>query len=370
MVLENQGKAYNPKIFELEKESHERFNGLPREAVDALRQVSNQGKRKDLPDKWTYEKLWEMRKARRSAEIGHFLSEMNYDIYVGIEDELVENSIDTQVRLYPDYVPRSNDIIDYAIKASKARMRAFISQDHFFPTVGQAWAAQQKVDEMVQAGQLEKACQCLGAHIFAWSHHPDQVHLIQKYPNLGAVMFWCQTYGGDNCGPKLRILDENGKLDSEVKEIVRLCAQYKIPLMTGHATMDFKKVYPLAQYAHEVGAHLLWMHAAPWAGHEDQATITQCKELVSLGCYLQCDANKILPSIIWPMIDPNHGMDWMAQLGPDHIIPCTDGGQPFFGDAVDIWKMFVRAMIHYGLKKEDIKTMIQTNPAEFLYLDK
>jgi hypothetical protein len=363
------GKAYNPKMFETEKDAHEKFNGLPQEAIDTLRKVSQDGKIKaGLPDKWTYDKLWEMHKAGRGGQVGHFIFEMFYDIYMGIEDELVENSIDTQVRLYPDYVPRSNDIIEYAIKASKAKMRAFISQDHFFPTAGQAWAAQQKVDEMVQSGQLEFATECLGAHIFAWSHHPDQVHLIHKYPNVGAVLFWCQTYGGSNCGPTLRMYDEYGKLDPEVKEIVKLCAQYKIPLMTGHATMTYDLVLPLAQYASEVGAHLMWMHAAPWAAREERATIQQYRDLVRLGCYLQIDANKVLPSIIWPCIDPNQGLNWMTELGPDHIIPCTDGGQPFFGDALDIWKMFVRAMIHYGLKKDDIKTMIQANPANFLFL--
>jgi hypothetical protein len=222
------GKAFNPKMFDIEKEAHERFNSLPKEAVDTLRKVSHEMKAKNLPSKWTYDSLWEMHKAGRSGEVGHFIFEMMYDVYMGIEDELVENSIDTQVRLYPDYVPRSNDILEYAVKASKAKMRAFISQDHFFPTMGQAWAAQQKVDEMVQAGQLERACQCLGSHILAWSHHPDQIHLIHKYPNIGAVLFWCQTYGGANCGPTLRMYDENGKLDSEVKEILKLCAQYKI----------------------------------------------------------------------------------------------------------------------------------------------
>jgi hypothetical protein len=363
------GKAFNPKMFEAESNAHEKFNSLPQEAVDTLRKVTHDGKAKGLPDKWTYDKLWEMHKAGRSGEVGHFIFEMMYDIYMGVEDELVENSIDTQVRLYPDYVPRSNDIIEYAIKASKAKMRAFISQDHFFPTVGQAWAAQQKVDEMVQAGQLERACQCLGSHILAWSHHPDQIHLIQKYPNIGAVLFYCQTYGGDNCGPTLKIYDDKGKLDTEVKEVLRLCGQYKIPVMTGHATMTYESVLPMAQYASEVGARLLWMHAAPWAAREDRATIQQYRDLIRLGCYLQVDANKVLPSIIWPMIDPNQGLGWMAELGPDHIIPCTDGGQPFFGDALDIWKMFVRAMIHFGIKKEDIKTMIQKNPAEFLYLD-
>jgi hypothetical protein len=295
---------------------------------------------------------------------------MFYDIYMGIEDEFVENSIDTQVRLYPDYVPRANDIIEYAVKASQAKMRAFISQDHFFPTVGQAWGAQQRVDEMVRDGQLEYACQCLGAHILAWSHHPDQIHLIDKYPNLGAVLFWCQTYGGKNCGPEIHMFDEHGKLDSEVKEVIRLCAQYKIPVMTGHAAMTYDRILPMAQYASEVGAHLLWMHAAPWAAMPERATIQQYRELIRLGCYLQVDGNKVLPSIVWPMIDPNQGLEWMAEVGPDHVIPCTDGGQPFFGDALDCWRMLVRAMIHFGIKKEDIKTMIQTNPAKFLYLDK
>ncbi len=363
------GKAYNPKMFDSESDHHEKFNSLPQEAIDAYRAARAEGISKTgMPDKWTYDKLWEMHQAGRSGQVGHFIFEMFYDIYMGVEDELVANSIDTQVRLYPDYVPRSNDILEYAVKASQAKMRAFISQDHFFPTFGQAWCAQQKLNEMVQAGQLEQACQCLGAHMLAWSHHPDQVHLASKYPNLGTILFYCQTYGGKNCGPNLRILDEKGKLDAEVKEVIKLCAQYKIPVMSGHAAMTYDRILPMAQYASEVGANLLWMHAAPWAAMPERATYQQYKDLIKLGCYLQIDANKVLPSIIWPMIDPNQGLEWMAELGPDHIIPCTDGGQPFFGDALDCWKMFVRAMIHFGLKKEDIKTMIQKNPAKFLYL--
>jgi hypothetical protein len=364
------GKAYNPKMFELERDAHERFMGISQEAIDAAqKKFAETRETAGLPPKWGFDRLWEAHKAGRSGQVGHFISEMVYDVYMGIEDELVENSIDTQVRLYPDYVPRANDIIEYAIKASKAKMRAFISQDHFFPTVGQAWCAQQRVEEMVRDGQLDYACQCLGTHILAWSHHPDQIHMIHKYPNLGGILFWCQTMGGRNCGPDLRILDENGKLDSEVKQVIKLCAEYKIPVMTCHAAMSYNCILPMAQYAAEVGAHLLWMHAAPFVMFGEAATIAQCRELVRLGCYLQVDANKVLPSIIWPMTDPNMGLEWTAELGPDHIIPCTDGGQPFFGDALDCWKMFVRAMIHFGIKKEDIKTMIQTNPAEFLYLN-
>ena len=37
------GKAYNPKLFEHEQDHHERFNALPKEAVDAYRSVSKEG---------------------------------------------------------------------------------------------------------------------------------------------------------------------------------------------------------------------------------------------------------------------------------------------------------------------------------------
>jgi hypothetical protein len=83
------GKAYNPKLFEQERQHHEKFNGLPQEAIDTYRSVSKEGvAKKGFPAKWTYEKLWDMRKAGRSGQVGHFIYEMFYDIYMGVEDEL------------------------------------------------------------------------------------------------------------------------------------------------------------------------------------------------------------------------------------------------------------------------------------------
>ena len=359
------GKAYNPKAFE--PDAHQRFDGIPEKAIDAYREGRAE-ERAALPTERNYNTLMEYYKRGRADQVGHFVSEMVFDVYMGIEDELVENSIDVLVRLYPDYVPRANDIIEYAIKASQAKMRAFVSTEHFFPTVGQAWGAQERVDEMVRNGELEQACQCLGVHALCWSHHPDQVNLIRKYPNLGGIHFWGQSGGGSNIGPSIRTFDENGELDSEVKEIFRLCAEYKIPINTCHAFMGYEQVLKAAQYASEVGAHLLLYHSPPMRGTSG-TTKEQYKELAGLGLYLGVHANKVLPSIIWPMVDPNACLEWMAEVGPDHVIPCSDGGQPFFGDALDIWRMYIRAMIHFGIPKEDIKTMIQTNPAKYLYLD-
>ena len=218
------GKAHNSKA--VEPDAHEKFSfgGDPKPVIDAYRRVRAEDRAKQ-PEKYTYEMVKEARARGNgsSMSIGHYAYEMMYDVYTGIEDELVENSIDTHLRIYPDYVPRSVNIIEHAINCSKAKMRAIVSVDHFFPTIGQAWAAQEWVDDMVRKGELEQACRVLGVHMLAWSHHPDQINLIRKYPAIGGgVMFWTQSGGGKNCGPELHIVDAKGRLDSEVKECIRL----------------------------------------------------------------------------------------------------------------------------------------------------
>ncbi len=359
------GKAYNPEGWE--PEAHERFGFITKEIVELYRKTRAEWRTKQ-PPKYNYQMIQEARKRGESDKVAHYAYEMMFDVYWGIEDELVENSIDTHLHIYPDYVPRSNDIIELAIECSKARMRAIVCKDHFFTSVGQAWAAQWIVDEMVRKGELEHACKVFGTHILTWSHHPDQVHLIRKYPNLGAIFFWTQSGAGKFCGPELQLLDNKGKLVSEVKECIAACAEYKIPIMTGHKSHE--QALPMVQYAHEVGAHILVTHAHETTGGPGAGgTVEQCKEMARLGAYLETNGNKVLPSVLFPVQDPNIPMEWIKAVGPERIIANSDHGQPFCGDALEQWKLYIRAMIHFGISKEDIKTMVQTNPATFLYLD-
>jgi hypothetical protein len=279
----------------------------------------------------------------------------------------MEGAIDTHLHIYPDYVPRSNDIIDIAIKASQAKMRAVVCKDHFFTNVNGAWAAQLWVEAMVKRGELEQACKVFGTHIFAWSHHPDQVRLVRKYPNLGAIFFYTMT-GHGQAGPDLPILDKSGKLMPEVRDCIQLCGEYKIPIMTGHKA--YEQVAPMVACAHEAGAHILVTHAGGLTcSFAAGGTVEQAKELAGQGAYLEVNGNKWMPSIIWPIVDPNITLEYIQAVGPKNVVCNTDLGQVMVCDAIEGFKLFVRGMIHWGIKKEDIKTMIQTNPAKFLYLD-
>ena len=47
-------------------------------------------------------------------------------IYPGIENELLDGAIDCHIHAFPDFVHRSQDMIQIAIEASKCGMRVFI----------------------------------------------------------------------------------------------------------------------------------------------------------------------------------------------------------------------------------------------------
>ena len=76
-------------------------------------------------------------------------------IYPGIEDDLLRGAIDCHIHADPDFVHRSQDMIDISISAARARMRAVYFKDHWNLTASAAYLVQRYVDELVADGRLE-----------------------------------------------------------------------------------------------------------------------------------------------------------------------------------------------------------------------
>ena len=305
----------------------------------------------------------------RFKVLNHFEYEKMYDIYAGIEDKLFEGAIDTHLHIYPDYVPRSIDMIQYAIDASKAKMRAVVYKEHFFTNVHAAWAVQYIIDDMVRRGELDHGVKVFGTINLAFSHHPDQVRLISKYPNVGAIFFYTFTGWPEperrRVGPVLPIEDDKGGLLPEIKEILRIAADNNIGIMTGHKRPD--RNMALVKGCHEVGARVLVTH-----GHMTSPVgsggIEKAKEMARLGAYLEVGATHWLPSVYFPCQDPNLPQEFIKAVGPEHIIINTDFGQLLQMHPLEGFKLYIRGLLHVGFNEKDIKTMIQVNPAKFLNL--
>lgn len=357
-------KYYNPKGYE--PDAHEPFEGPPPEAMDAYRKaLAEQRARRSA---FTYEEAMGYRQRGESHILGHYVYEMMYAGYYGMEDELVAGSWDTHLHIYPDYVPRCIDMVDLAIKASKEKMGGIVCKDHFFSNTTGAWGAQWVVDDLVRRGELDYACKILGTNILAFSYHPDQVHLIRKYPNLGAVFFPTMTGGGPGrAGPLMPIIDAKGKLMPEVKTCIDLCAKYKIPIMTGHRSWDER--YAMAREAQEVGASMLLTHGGGLHGITTAQAVKLNTEARKYGVFIEVNGNAMLPNMMWPQINPNDTLDFLKEMGPENLIFGSDFGQLMSTDPIDTWKLLIRMMMFYGIPDKDIEMMIKTNPVKFLLLD-
>ena len=75
-------------------------------------------------------------------------------IYPGIENELLEGAIDCHIHAFPDFVHRSQDMIQIAIEASKCGMRAIAFKDHWNISATSAYLTQRHIDDMIARGEL------------------------------------------------------------------------------------------------------------------------------------------------------------------------------------------------------------------------
>lgn len=358
-------KSYNPKG--VEPDLHGGLSGLSKEVMDKFQegraaQVAN-------AKRFTYDEAYEYLKRGEGEVLGHYIYEMMYDIYEGIEDDIMEGAIDTHLHIYPDYVPRATNILQLAIDCSKAGYRAICCKDHFFANVGQCWAAQSLVEDMVRREELEHSCQVLGTNVLAFSYHPDQVNLIRKYPNLGGIFFPTMTGGTPGRGgPYLPIIDDKGELMPEVKECIRRMANYKICVFSGHRT--YQEALAMVKYCHEVGGHILLTHAGGGPFPYQAGTIEQSKELVKLGAYIEVALHFFVgAAAIWPLSNPDHTVNWLKEMGPKNIVMSTDLGQPTALHPIEGYRVAIRMLAHAGISKEDLKIMFQKNAIEALYLD-
>ena len=122
------GRAFNPVGYE--PELHGRLTQPPKEVMDAY--AKDWTEKRAHPVCFTFDEAREHLKRGEGDVLGHYIYEMMFDIYAGIEDRVFKGAIDTHLHIYPDYAPRSIDMIELAINASKAGMDAVVCKDHFF----------------------------------------------------------------------------------------------------------------------------------------------------------------------------------------------------------------------------------------------
>ena len=102
---------------------------------------------------------------------------------------------------------------------------------------------------------------------------------------------------------------------------------------------------------------------------QNKLLLDEMKTLADLGVYVGTYCQPMIPSLYQPVADPMETIEAMKQIGPSRCIIGSDFGQVLHIDTVDGMRVFLRALLAFGIKKEDVRTMLVDNPAKLMWMD-
>ncbi len=291
-------------------------------------------------------------------------------IYPGIENKLLEGAIDCHIHAFPDFVYRSQDMIQIGIGASKAGMRALAFKDHWNISCNAAYLAQRHIDCLLEKGELTHRVEIYGGSGTCFGMNPDAIRVALQYPNF--KMIWFPTFtslgfwrgAGQPEKGGVRLVSESGEVLPEVAEIMKLAAAKKVGIGFGHT--DFKELLPLAKKAKELGVRATLDHPLR---ELNKLLLDEMLELADLGVYVGTYCQPMIPSLYQPVADPIETINTIKAIGPQHCIIGSDFGQVLHMGSIDGMRVFIRALLAFGIKEHEVRVMLHDNPAKLMWLD-
>lgn len=288
----------------------------------------------------------------------------------GVEDELLEGAIDCHIHAYPDFVTRAQDMIEVAIDAARAGMRAVAFKDHYNLSANAAYLTQRYIDKLVETGELARGVQVYGGIGMCHGMNPEAVRLAMQYPNMKMVWFPTFTSKGfwrgagqpDHEGVSL--VGSDGKVLPEVLRIMELAAENKVGVGFGHT--DFIELLPLAKAAKEIGCRAVLDHPLL---ELNKLLLDEMKQLADLGVYVGTYCQPMIPSLYQPVADPMETVRTIKAIGAERCIIGSDFGQLMHVNSIDGVRIFIRALLGFGVTPQEVRTMICDNPAKLMWLD-
>jgi hypothetical protein len=295
--------------------------------------------------------------------------------------DLMVGACDLHIHAGPDVVPRQQDLVEVAMDAGEAGMRALVFKDHNTTTADRARLARRFVPEgvvlfggivlnyAVGGFNLEAVEQALllGAKI-VWMPSVDaaltieKVHVSQETPWLLAVVKQREPEKG------LSVLNEwpsGDSLRSDVRDILKLIAEKDAVLDTCHLSAHECAV--LIDEALAIGVKRIIVTHPNCS--VNPMTLNEQKELAAKSDHVYL-SYAFLPCM--PLFDRQHPKviaEMMHGVGFDRCMIFSDFGQIVNPPPVEGYKMFVASLLALGVSHEDIKKMASKNPMRLLGLD-
>jgi hypothetical protein len=282
----------------------------------------------------------------------------------------VEGLIDFHTHCAPDVFGRSVDDDESAQAYIARKAEGVVLKNHVTSTGDRAWLLKKHNPGLKAWGgvTLNGPAGGINPEAVQWSW--------RMQGGLGRVV-WFPTFDADNhvkhfkdAPEGIKVVGADGKVLPAVREVMKVCAQQKLVVCTGHASPT--EALALIEAARDAGCDRILVTHAEF--EVVNMSVDQMKKAASMGARMEICA-------MGPLMGPNAHLAWMRHwrqvtykesaehikaVGAQHFVLSTDLGQTGNPSQWDGYAMLVSGLMGQGITREQIVTMGREVPGRLL----
>lgn len=297
-------------------------------------------------------------------------------------DPVLHGAVDLHVHGYPDvglgWQMRIDDLTMVRL-ARAAGLGGIVLKSHFWPTMDRALVLNQRlgVDDFEVYGSITlnhlvggvspmavEAAALHGARVVfmpTWGSRNDHGHggVVRR----GVIDRTLPTFGPRLEEGAITVIDGNGKLRPEARDVLTVAKERSLVLSTGHVSVQ--ESLALATAAADLG-HDRLIFGHPFS-RSVRADLSVMREMTDLGAMVEMTHTHTVMADPPARIVDIHGA--IAELGPDHVVLTTDVFFPWQPPQAESFRMFIGQLRDQGWSDDDLRTMVVRNPRRLLGQD-
>lgn len=288
-------------------------------------------------------------------------------------EALLVGAIDMHCHSGPSVMPRQIDHIEALEEASAAQMRALLFKDHFYSAT--------PVTELLKVHYAHLDVVMLSGVPLNDTSGGFNPYAVDHGLKLGARLVWMPTFSAANHirqnrdghmlpttvamrRPKmLTVLDDDGRIKDEVKEILDQIAEFDAVLSAGH--LHISEIWPLFDEAEKRGVgRRLVQHPTYTIG----ATMKDIAELTASGAFIEHSLCMFIPESRFNYYPSDELRAVIDAGGTERTILGSDLGQVNNPTPVSGFRAVIRLCIELGFDDPAIRQLVGGNAARLIGL--
>ena len=291
-------------------------------------------------------------------------------------DAILVGAIDPHVHSGPSIAPRAIDHLELAKQMSSARFAAVITKDHDYSGVMTAALISNHHPELCTRVYSSIVLNNVvgGFNPYAVEHTAAMGGKIVFMPTLAAENHlrweknsgWVHPASTQKIRPAVGIpvLDTDGNVRDEVKEVLDVIAKNDMALASGH--LHVSETWKVFEEAKKRGVErLVFTHPEEIVG----ASLDDVKGIAAMGAYVEHSLCMFLEGSKFKVAGPDDMRKHIEAAGVEKTIMCSDLGQPGVFSPLEGFRRGVKMCLELGYSDADVHAMVSTNASRAFGLE-